>query len=121
MKYAFSAHMWSYTFHIGLFPLRAFGDKTVPPVVPVTDPSVQAEGEMEGLECEEGEEEDSIKNEGEESEVQTDSKTAAVESSCQSLQDLSLGEQEKEEEAEEAKEEVQAEEEDSRSRQGKCF
>lgn len=51
----------------------------------------------------------------EESQVQNDPGTAAVESSCQDLQGLSLREGEKEEETEG----VQEEEEDSRSPQGK--
>ncbi|XP_072537162.1 eukaryotic translation initiation factor 2D isoform X2 [Salminus brasiliensis] len=105
--------------HTYMDQLWAFGDKTVPPIVSVTDTSVQADGEMDGVECGEGEEEELMKNEGEESEGWDGSEMAAVQSSCQSLQDLSLGKQEKEEETEEAEQEVQGEEEvdDSRSPQ----
>ncbi|XP_036434949.1 eukaryotic translation initiation factor 2D [Colossoma macropomum] len=103
--------------HTYMDQLWAFGDKTAPPVIPVTDTSVQADGEMDGVECGEGGEEEVMKNEGVESEGQLGSEMAAVESSCQSLQDLNLGEQEQEVETEEAKEEVQEEEKDSRSPQ----
>ncbi|MCJ8735265.1 hypothetical protein PDJAM_G00244950 [Pangasius djambal] len=97
--------------HTYMDQLWAFGEKTAPPVIPVTDPAVQAEADMDGGES--GEE--GTEDLAQESEGQKDSGTAAVESSRQNLQDLSLGEGEKEEETEE----VQGEQEDSRSPQGK--
>ncbi|XP_066500354.1 eukaryotic translation initiation factor 2D isoform X1 [Hoplias malabaricus] len=104
--------------HTYMDQLWAFGDKTFPPVIPVKDTLVQVDGEIEGVDCVEGGQEDVVRNEGAESEGQESSETAAVESSCQSLQDLALGEKENEEETEEFKEEeVQGEEEDSRSPQ----
>ncbi|KAL7884271.1 hypothetical protein AOLI_G00070410 [Acnodon oligacanthus] len=103
--------------HTYMDQLWAFGNKTAPPVTPVTDTPVQADGDMDGVEGREGGEEEVMKNEGVENEGQHGSETAAVESSCQSLQDLNLGEQEQEVESEEAKEEVQEEEKDSRSPQ----
>lgn len=94
--------------HTYMDQLWAFGDKTAPPVIPVTDPSVQAEADMDGGDSgEEGTEALALKTVG-----QNDSGTAAVESSCRNLQDLSLREGEKEE-----TEEVQEEQEDSRSPQ----
>ncbi|XP_026780886.3 eukaryotic translation initiation factor 2D [Pangasianodon hypophthalmus] len=95
--------------HTYMDQLWAFGEKTTPPVIPVTDPSVQAEADMDGEES--GEE--GMEDLAQESAVQKNSGTAAVESSCQNLQDLSLGEGEKDEETEE----VQGEQEDSRSPQ----
>lgn len=94
-----------------LFFHRAFGEKSAPPAIPVTDPSVQAEADLDGEES--GEE--GAEDLAQESEGQNDSGTATVESSCPNLQDLSLREGEKEEETEE----VQQEQEDSRSPQGK--
>uniref|UniRef100_A0A3B1J275 Eukaryotic translation initiation factor 2D n=1 Tax=Astyanax mexicanus TaxID=7994 RepID=A0A3B1J275_ASTMX len=103
--------------HTYMDQLWAFGDKTAPPIIPVTDTSVQADGEMDGVECGEEEEEEVMKNEGEDSEGQNGSEIAAVESSCQGLQDLSLSKQEKEEEQRLHEEEEEVEEEDSRSPQ----
>ncbi|KAF4070573.1 hypothetical protein AMELA_G00286890 [Ameiurus melas] len=94
--------------HTYMDQLWAFGDKTAPPVIPVTDPSVQAEADMDREDS--GEEETealALKTGG-----QNDSGTAAVESSCRNLEDLCLREGEKEE-----TEEVQGEQEDSRSPQ----
>lgn len=94
------------------FPLsfhRAFGDKTAPPVISATDTLVQAEADMDGGES--GEE--GAEHLAEESQVQNDSGTAAVESSCRDLQGLREGENEEETEG------VQGEEEDLRSPQGK--
>ncbi|KAK3540250.1 hypothetical protein QTP70_028443 [Hemibagrus guttatus] len=97
--------------HTYMDQLWAFGDKTAPPVIPVTDPSVQAEADTDRQESGEEETEDLAQ----ESEGQNNCGTAAVLSSLQNLQDLSLREGEKEEETEE----VQGEQEDSRSPQGK--
>ncbi|XP_060787443.1 eukaryotic translation initiation factor 2D isoform X2 [Neoarius graeffei] len=90
--------------HTYMDQLWAFGDKTTPPVIPVTDPSVQAEADLHGEESEE----EGIEDLTQEGEGQNDSGTAAVESSCQTLQDLSIREGE---------EEVQGEQEDLRSPQ----
>ncbi|KAG7332161.1 hypothetical protein KOW79_003995 [Hemibagrus wyckioides] len=95
--------------HTYMDQLWAFGDKTTPPVLPVTDPSVQAEAEMDRQESGEEGTEISVQ----ESEGQKNCGTTAVESSLQNLQDLSLREGEKEEDTEE----VQGEQEDSRSPQ----
>ncbi|XP_027022536.2 eukaryotic translation initiation factor 2D [Tachysurus fulvidraco] len=92
--------------HTYMDQLWAFGDKTAPPVIPVTDPSVQAEADMDRGESDEEGTEDLAQ----ESEGQNDCGTAAVESSCQNIQDLCLRE-------EEDTEDVQSEEEDSRSPQ----
>ncbi|GAA6082406.1 eukaryotic translation initiation factor 2D, partial [Tachysurus ichikawai] len=95
--------------HTYMDQLWAFGDKSTPPVILVTDPSVQAEADMDrGESGEEGTEDLAQENEG-----QNDCGTAAVESSRQNIQDLSLREEEKEEDTED----VQGEEEDSRSPQ----
>ncbi|XP_060737840.1 eukaryotic translation initiation factor 2D [Tachysurus vachellii] len=95
--------------HTYMDQLWAFGDKSAPPVIPVTDPSVQAEADMDREESgEEGTEDLAQEREG-----QNDCGTAAVESSCQNIQNLSLREEEKEEDTED----VQGEEEDSRSPQ----
>ncbi|KAI2661427.1 Eukaryotic translation initiation factor 2D [Labeo rohita] len=87
----------------------AFGDKSQPPVMPVTNSPAQVEGETEGEECEEKEQE-----------VNDSSNPAPVETSRQSMQELRLDEHEalKEEEPVEDKEGEDANgEEDSRSPQ----
>lgn len=89
-----------------LFFHRAFGDKSTPPVIPVTDPSVQTEADMDGGESGGEETEDSTQN---------DAGMSTVESSFPNLQDLSLRDREIEEETED----VQDEQEDLRSPQGK--
>ncbi|KAF5907291.1 eukaryotic translation initiation factor 2D, partial [Clarias magur] len=95
--------------HTYMDQLWAFGDKTAPPVMPVTDPSVRAEADVDGGESgEEGSEDFSQEGEG-----HNDSETAAVESTCQNVQELSLQDGEKEQETRE----VQGEEEDLRSPQ----
>ncbi|XP_056319123.1 eukaryotic translation initiation factor 2D [Danio aesculapii] len=93
--------------HTYMDQLWAFGDKTHPPVIPVTNSPTQVEGE--GEECEE-----------EEEEVKDSSENIAVETSCQSLQELMLAENEvlKEEPVEDKEgENIDGEEGDSRSPQ----
>lgn len=95
--------------HTYMDQLWAFGDKTHPPVIPVTNSPTQVEGEEEGEECEE-----------EEEEVKDSSENVAVETSCQSLQELKLAENEvlKEESVEDKEgENIDGEEGDSRSPQ----
>lgn len=96
--------------HTYMDQLWAFGDKTHPPVIPVTSSPTQVEGKGEGEECEEEEEE----------EVKDSSENIAVEMSCQSLQELMLAEKEvlKEEPVEDKEgENIDEEEGDSRSPQ----
>ncbi|XP_042618576.1 eukaryotic translation initiation factor 2D [Cyprinus carpio] len=91
--------------HTYMDQLWAFGDKSHPPVMPVTNSPAEVEGE----ECEE-----------EEQEVKDSSDPAPVETSCQNMQELRLDEHEvlKEEEPVEDKEgEDTNKEEDSRSPQ----
>ncbi|RXN20198.1 eukaryotic translation initiation factor 2D [Labeo rohita] len=95
--------------HTYMDQLWAFGDKSQPPVMPVTNSPAQVEGETEGEECEEKEQE-----------VNDSSDPAPVETSRQSMQELRLDEHEalKEEEPVEDKEGEDANgEEDSRSPQ----
>ncbi|XP_073675194.1 eukaryotic translation initiation factor 2D [Garra rufa] len=66
-------------FHTYMDQLWAFGDKSQPPVMPVTNSPAQAEGESEGEECEE-----------EDRELKDSSVPAIVETSCQSMQELRL-------------------------------
>ncbi|XP_062854667.1 eukaryotic translation initiation factor 2D [Trichomycterus rosablanca] len=82
--------------HTYMDQLWAFGDKSAPPVIPVTDTALQAEtdAEPEGEECsEEGGQNEELKDDDEERKEQN-SETSAVKSSCQSLQDLSLEDEE---------------------------
>ncbi|XDV48645.1 hypothetical protein PO909_018032 [Leuciscus waleckii] len=94
--------------HAYMDQLWAFGDKTHPPVIPVTNCPAPEEGETDGEECEEKEGRDS-------------STPAAVETSCRNMQELRLDEHEvlKEEQLDEDKEgkDTDGEEDDSRSPQ----
>ncbi|XP_051760089.1 eukaryotic translation initiation factor 2D-like isoform X1 [Ctenopharyngodon idella] len=95
--------------HAYMDQLWAFGDKTHPPVIPVTNSPAQVEGETEGEECVEKEE------------VKDGSESVAVETSCQSMQELRLDEHEvlKEEQPVDDKEgeDTDGEEHDSKSPQ----
>ncbi|KAF7695022.1 eukaryotic translation initiation factor 2D [Silurus meridionalis] len=96
--------------HTYMDQLWAFGDKSAPPVISVTDPSVQAEADLDARESGEEETEEMAR----ESEGQNDvSGMTAVESSCQNFQDLSIQDGRKEEKTEE----VHGEQEDTRSLQ----
>ncbi|KAM9476111.1 eukaryotic translation initiation factor 2D [Clarias gariepinus] len=95
--------------HTFMDQLWAFGDKTAPPVIPITDPALHAEADVDGGESgDEGTEDFSQEGEG-----QNDSETAAVEATFQNVQELSLQDGEKEEETKE----MQGDEQDSRSPQ----
>ncbi|XP_043102065.1 eukaryotic translation initiation factor 2D [Puntigrus tetrazona] len=69
--------------HTYMDQLWAFGDKSHPPVIPVTNSPSEAEGEPGGEECED-----------EEQEVEDGSHPAPVETSRQSMQELRLDEDE---------------------------
>ncbi|TRY65340.1 hypothetical protein DNTS_017860 [Danionella cerebrum] len=94
--------------HTYMDQLWAFGDKTHPPVLPITDCSTQVQGQMEGEECE-----------GEKTRKEDVSGLAAVETSCQNLHELKLAESDvlNEEQSEDKGEDVCGEEDDSRSSQ----
>ncbi|TSL97322.1 Eukaryotic translation initiation factor 2D [Bagarius yarrelli] len=97
--------------HTYMDQLWAFGDKTSPPIIPVTDPLVQVEADMDG----EKSDEEGTEDLSQQTEEQNDCGTAAVESFCQKVQDLRLREGQTEGETEE----VQEEQEDLRSPQGR--
>lgn len=101
--------------HTYMDQLWAFGDKSNPPVIPVTDSMAQVETE----ECEEG-----MTVDGQASEGQDNPEPTTVETSCQSMQELTLTEQDtqvlKDEELvddDEEREDTDGEENDSRSPQ----
>lgn len=99
--------------HTYMDQLWAFGDKSNPPVIPVTDSMAQVETE----ECEEG-----MTVDGQASEGQDNPEPTTVETSCQSMQELTLTEQDAqvlkhEELVDDEGEDTDGEENDSRSPQ----